>query len=299
VLACGTGRDNRVTELVERTFKAIKAKFGDPPIKFDVTNSNAARIWKLYGTRAAKGDDTLERPHRLARILALRTDDAQFEDLVITREQLEELVEALTSEGLAQLSDFAERLFWGLTTIADDFGRFAANPAVIQGRTMPLVTGITPKKILAAMQELQSVGAIQLYEVESKSYGYFVGWDKYQHRKLARYSPCWGCGADLGCERRSGEPDELLSAANARAAEAHLFQVLHEAQITRYRIFTSEEPGCRRLYHAGGYRDRDRNIPLRVRSSERIRFQSDREPAGRARPFAASQAIAIETGGKA
>jgi len=51
-------------KLIERVFKAIRAKFGNPPIKFDVTNSNAARIWKVYGTLAAKGDDNSERPHR-------------------------------------------------------------------------------------------------------------------------------------------------------------------------------------------------------------------------------------------
>jgi hypothetical protein len=93
LLAVDLPNDPPSVKLIERVFKAMKAKFDDPPIKFDITNSNAARIWKLYGTPAAKGDDTLERPHRLARILALRTDDAQFEDVVITREQLEEMVD--------------------------------------------------------------------------------------------------------------------------------------------------------------------------------------------------------------
>jgi hypothetical protein len=43
---------------------------------------------------------------------------------------------ALTSETLGGLSDFAERLFWRLTIVADDAGRFIANPAVIAGRCM-------------------------------------------------------------------------------------------------------------------------------------------------------------------
>ena len=32
-------------------------------------NFNPARIWKLYGTLAAKGDPTPERPHRLSRLV--------------------------------------------------------------------------------------------------------------------------------------------------------------------------------------------------------------------------------------
>jgi hypothetical protein len=80
---------------------------------------------------------------------------------------------ALTSESVAQLSDFAERLFWRLTTVADDFGWFVANPAVIQGRTMPLVNGITPKKIFAALQELENAGAVAPYESEHRFYATF------------------------------------------------------------------------------------------------------------------------------
>src|SRR5262249_8541637 len=32
---------------------------------------NAARIWKVYGTMACKGDNLPERPHRLSRLLAV------------------------------------------------------------------------------------------------------------------------------------------------------------------------------------------------------------------------------------
>ena len=37
----------------------------------DLKVFNAARIWKLYGTKACKGDNTTERPHRLAKLLAV------------------------------------------------------------------------------------------------------------------------------------------------------------------------------------------------------------------------------------
>ena len=35
----------------------------------DVKNGNPARVWKLYGTLAAKGDNLPEWPHRLSHIL--------------------------------------------------------------------------------------------------------------------------------------------------------------------------------------------------------------------------------------
>jgi hypothetical protein len=55
--------------LVERVLKAVAQKFSDSTVKVDTDVSNAARIWKVYGTLACKGDSTPERPHRYARLL--------------------------------------------------------------------------------------------------------------------------------------------------------------------------------------------------------------------------------------
>jgi hypothetical protein len=43
--------------------------FSDAVVSLDLKVFNAARIWKVYGTMACKGDDLPERPHRLARLL--------------------------------------------------------------------------------------------------------------------------------------------------------------------------------------------------------------------------------------
>jgi hypothetical protein len=43
---------------------------------------NPARIWKLYGTWARKGDDTKSRPHRLSRIFPDAPE--KFEDVPVT-----------------------------------------------------------------------------------------------------------------------------------------------------------------------------------------------------------------------
>jgi hypothetical protein len=87
---------------------------------------------------------------------------------------------ATLSESLAKLSHLAERIFWRLTTVADDHGRFSGNLAIVRGRCLPLVQGISDQDLNAALLELQAVGAIQLYEVEGKRYLAFKSWKKHQ-----------------------------------------------------------------------------------------------------------------------
>ena len=59
--------------LVERCLKALAARFGAMSDRVDIDTAvhNPARIWKLYGTPACKGDSTADRPHRMARLLAV------------------------------------------------------------------------------------------------------------------------------------------------------------------------------------------------------------------------------------
>ena len=55
--------------VIERCLKALAKRFDDDTVTVDQTVFNPARIWKLYGTLACKGDDTKERPHRMSKIL--------------------------------------------------------------------------------------------------------------------------------------------------------------------------------------------------------------------------------------
>src|SRR5215831_2998475 len=57
------------TNLVKRLLEALALPFSDQDVELDTRTFNAARIWKLYGTLAAKGDGTHERPHRHATVL--------------------------------------------------------------------------------------------------------------------------------------------------------------------------------------------------------------------------------------
>lgn len=50
--------------LIGRVLVALGAKFDDPAVKVDVTAANSARILKLVGTLAQKGDSLDDRPHR-------------------------------------------------------------------------------------------------------------------------------------------------------------------------------------------------------------------------------------------
>jgi len=61
--------DDATTKLITRCLEALAHEFNDTSAEIDTTVYNAARIWKVYGTHACKGDSTLERPHRQAQIL--------------------------------------------------------------------------------------------------------------------------------------------------------------------------------------------------------------------------------------
>ena len=55
--------------LIQRCLGALAQRFDDSAVTIDRSVFNPARIWKLYGTVAAKGDSTPDRPHRLSKIL--------------------------------------------------------------------------------------------------------------------------------------------------------------------------------------------------------------------------------------
>jgi hypothetical protein len=66
------------TEQSLRTVSAMLAmldrRFSDEVVKVDLSSANAARIWKVYGTVARKGDNIPGRPHRISRILEVPRD---------------------------------------------------------------------------------------------------------------------------------------------------------------------------------------------------------------------------------
>jgi hypothetical protein len=82
--------DNR---LIEKVLAALADCFDGDGVKIDRSVHNPARIVRLYGTLAAKGDNTKERPHRLSKIL--RAPESLE---LVSAEQLRALVDELKPE---------------------------------------------------------------------------------------------------------------------------------------------------------------------------------------------------------
>lgn len=61
--------DDQSRDLVRACLEALAAQFDGDAVQVDRTVFNAARIWKLPGTLACKGDSTAARPHRPARLV--------------------------------------------------------------------------------------------------------------------------------------------------------------------------------------------------------------------------------------
>lgn len=57
--------------LVKRCLEALQTKFGTVAVDVDGSVFNPSRISKLLGTPVRKGDDTPDRPHRMARLLSV------------------------------------------------------------------------------------------------------------------------------------------------------------------------------------------------------------------------------------
>ena len=87
--------------LVKRVLEALSQIYDDAKVKVDTGVFNPARIWKLYGTLARKGDDSLERPHRQAKILWDEPpDNLEF----VPVEKLEELASIVKKEDKSFIS---------------------------------------------------------------------------------------------------------------------------------------------------------------------------------------------------
>ncbi|MDE4907745.1 hypothetical protein L0665_03850 [Methanogenium marinum] len=82
--------DDEATKLVKACLAVLDAFFSDETVHCDTANFNAARIWKCYGTTACKGDNTTERPHRMARIIT-----APKEPEVVPNDMLRDLADCI------------------------------------------------------------------------------------------------------------------------------------------------------------------------------------------------------------
>jgi len=81
--------------LVQRCLKSLGSKFSDNLVDIDQAVFNPARIWKLYGTKARKGENIPDRPHRIASVLTMPVG---LHDNMVDLEQLEQLAATVEPE---------------------------------------------------------------------------------------------------------------------------------------------------------------------------------------------------------
>jgi putative DNA primase/helicase len=67
--SCELPNDEASTDLLRRVLNALGARHNDEHVEIDQTTFNAARICKVPGTVARKGDNLPDRPHRVSRVL--------------------------------------------------------------------------------------------------------------------------------------------------------------------------------------------------------------------------------------
>lgn len=100
------------------------------------------------------------------------------------------------SRTLNALSAEAERLFWRLTTAADDYGRFDADPVVLLAECFPLKIEIFKSAQVAKWRNELTIAPdddeaplIRLYSLKGRTYGYFVTWTDYQRDRSKEQNP--------------------------------------------------------------------------------------------------------------
>ena len=76
----------------------------------------------------------------------------------------------LTSERVDALSLDAERFYFRLLLVVDDFGRYLANAAILRSMCFPLKGDISTGQISAWMNECAKAGLIVVYSADGKKY---------------------------------------------------------------------------------------------------------------------------------
>ncbi len=85
-----------------------------------------------------------------------------------------------TSANLNLLSPLAERYFYRLLPLPDDFGCCELTPLVVKGRIFPLRTEVRVSDIEKWNSELEKNGLVRFWSEHDRLFGVFVSWEKHQ-----------------------------------------------------------------------------------------------------------------------
>ena len=94
------------------------------------------------------------------------------------------------STEIDSLSWFQEVCFYRLMVTVDDYGCYFADPQMIKSDLFPTKEDLTKASVAEALDKLESVGLIQRYEVNGKTYLHLCTWENHQRvRNKTRHFP--------------------------------------------------------------------------------------------------------------
>lgn len=109
--------------------KMLAAVWSDDKISVDTTMWNASRVWKIYGTIAAKGSDSPDRPHRVA---MLRSVPKDLE--IVPRGLIENLANAMKNSKADEFKDMTGEFIGDMEKWLFDRGqRVTSGPRPLYG----------------------------------------------------------------------------------------------------------------------------------------------------------------------
>ena len=94
-----------------------------------------------------------------------------------------------TSDAINLLSSDSEVLFYRLLVVSDDYGRMDGRSQIVKSQCFPLKESFTTKKIESSLMDLCSVGLIQNYIIDGKSFFFINKWDQRQRSKSKYPAP--------------------------------------------------------------------------------------------------------------
>jgi hypothetical protein len=87
---------------------------------------------------------------------------------------------------IAKLTKPARLLYIGTITIADDDGRFKANPSLLRSKVFPLDDDVKIADVTTWLKEIIDVGLIVVYTVGFDEYAFHPNWTRYQTLRADR-----------------------------------------------------------------------------------------------------------------
>lgn len=87
---------------------------------------------------------------------------------------------------IAKLTKSARLLYIGTITIADDDGRFKANPSLLRSKIFPLDDDVKITDVTSWLKEIVDVGLIEAYTVGFDDYAFHPNWTKFQKLRADR-----------------------------------------------------------------------------------------------------------------